>query len=67
LEGKILDYNGEKKGRENFPYVRRKEEILRTIINIGNIKRSVNIPTNKRKEKFRTIMEIIKVRKISHR
>jgi hypothetical protein len=30
LDGKIPDYNGEKKGPENFPYVGGNEEILKT-------------------------------------
>jgi hypothetical protein len=30
-----LDYNGEKKGPQNFPYVGVKEEILRTKKKIG--------------------------------
>jgi hypothetical protein len=38
-EGKIPDFHGEKKGLENFPYVGGKEEILRTIINIGKLKK----------------------------
>jgi hypothetical protein len=43
LEGKILDYNGEKKGPENFPYIGVKEEILRTQKNMVK-KRSAKFP-----------------------
>jgi hypothetical protein len=34
-KGKFPDYNGEKIGPQNFPYVEVKEEILRTNIKIG--------------------------------
>jgi hypothetical protein len=61
--GKIPDYNGEKRGPENFSYVGVKEEILRTKEKLGNKKKSVNFSF---KEKFRTTKEKRKVRKISN-